>query len=107
MMYASLWVILNFMLLRTFLRMALKTHNVRIFFLYLGYMNPFYFFRIGMAFGLSESCFLCLLTGAQNTLTKKDIIIEIKTMTLKSVSLMSFFSPVYFICCHNHVNVMN
>lgn len=39
-------------------------------------------------------------------ISKKDIIIEINTVTLKSVSMMSS-GPVYFICCHNHVDVMD
>ena len=69
-----------------------------------GLHEGFFRFRYGFHFDL----ILLSLPTNRNTecISKKDIIIEINTMTLKSVSMMSS-GPVYFICCHNHVDVMD
>lgn len=74
---------------------------------------------LSFSFGLHEA-FFCETYGYRfdfillplhtnrctDCISKKDIIIEINTVTLKTVSMMGS-GPVYFICCHNHIDVIH
>lgn len=64
------------------------------------------FFCCGYGFQFDLSLFSLPTDRCTECVSKKDIIIEINTVTMKSVSMMSS-GPVYFICCHNHVDVMD
>lgn len=63
-----------------------------------------FYYRYGFQFDLI--LFSLPTNRCTECISKKDIIIEINTVTLKGVSMMSS-GPVYFICCHNHVDVMD